>query len=140
LRNSEIYNNAEEGNVISAGKSVVGGGAYPLRKWLITPYMDNGHLNRQQKNFNKAFSSAHQCVERANAHLKGRFRRLQKVYYCDVKDIEITLPSSALLYISELRNTLAGIMCTTRPAYISIIYQKSIREKLPFCSMLVNGM
>jgi hypothetical protein len=39
LRNSEIYNNAEEGNVISAGKSVVGGGAYPLRKWLITPYI-----------------------------------------------------------------------------------------------------
>ena len=97
LRNSEIYNNAEEGNVISAGKSVVGG-AYPLRKWLITPYMDNGHLNRQQKNFNKAFSSAHQCVERANAHLKGRFRRLQKVYYCDVKDICKLVMSCCILH------------------------------------------
>jgi hypothetical protein len=32
LCNFEIYNNAEEGNVISAGKFAVGDGAYPLRK------------------------------------------------------------------------------------------------------------
>ena len=98
LRNSEIYNNAEEGNAMSAGKSVVGGGAYTLRKWLITPYRDNGHLNRQQKKFNKAFSSTRQCVERANAHLKGRFRRLQKVYYCDVKDICKLVMSCCILH------------------------------------------
>lgn len=87
LRNSAFFNNAETGRVISTRKFIIGDGAYPLKNWLITPYRDNGHLRINQRRFNRALSSARQCVERANALLKGRFRRLQKLYCHNIEDI-----------------------------------------------------
>lgn len=98
LRNSSFYEGAENGRNISPGKIIVGDGAYPLRRWLITPFRDNGHLTQQQKKYNKALSSARQCVERANAHVKGRFRRLQKVYCKKVEDISKLIMSCCILH------------------------------------------
>ncbi|XP_060083974.1 uncharacterized protein LOC132563238 [Ylistrum balloti] len=87
LRNSSFYGEAEAGRNVTAGQLVIGDCAYPLGNWLFTPDRDTGHLTPSQKKFNKALSSARQCVEIANAHLKGRFRRLQKVYCKEVEDI-----------------------------------------------------
>ncbi|XP_060557268.1 LOW QUALITY PROTEIN: uncharacterized protein LOC132717730 [Ruditapes philippinarum] len=87
LRNSAFFNNAETGRVISTRKFIIGDGAYPLKNWLITPYRDNGHLRINQRRFNRALSSARQCVERAMHFLKGRFRRLQKLYCHNIEDI-----------------------------------------------------
>lgn len=87
LRNSQFYDDAEQGKHLSRGNYILADAAYPLKHWLMTPYKDNGHLTSQQKKFNKALSSGRQCVERAIGHLKGRFRRLQKVYCKHVQDI-----------------------------------------------------
>lgn len=55
---------------------LLGDSAYPLLPQLITPYRDNGHLNRNQKNFNKRLSSVRVSIEHAFGLLKQRFRQL----------------------------------------------------------------
>lgn len=63
---------------------ILGDGGYPLRKWLLTPYRDNGHLTPEQKKYNTYHSSNRVVIERAFALLKGRFRRL---HYLDTASI-----------------------------------------------------
>ncbi|XP_015276416.1 PREDICTED: putative nuclease HARBI1 [Gekko japonicus] len=53
---------------------ILGDAAYPIRKWLITPY--TGALNRQQAAFNKAYCRARNAVERAFGRLKARWHCL----------------------------------------------------------------
>ncbi|XP_033729734.1 protein ANTAGONIST OF LIKE HETEROCHROMATIN PROTEIN 1-like [Pecten maximus] len=79
LRNSTLYEKAEAGGYIIPGKVIVADSAYPLKDWLVTPFKDNGHLNHNQRRFNRILSSGRQIVERAIGHLKGRFRRLQEI-------------------------------------------------------------
>lgn len=64
---------------------IIGDGAYPVRKWLLTLYRDNGHLAQQQKKFNHYLSVNRVVIERAFGLLKGRFRRL---LYLDTTEIE----------------------------------------------------
>lgn len=61
---------------------LLGDSAYPLLPQLITPYRDNGHLNRNQKNFNKRLSSVRVSIEHAFGLLKQRFRQL---YYLKLR-------------------------------------------------------
>lgn len=98
MRNSQIYEDAEQGLAISGNKFIIGYGAYPIRRWLITPYRYNGHLSVKQKKINKCLSRARQCVERANAQLKGRFQHLQKVYYNDVEFISKLIMACCVLH------------------------------------------
>lgn len=56
---------------------ILGDGGYPLRKWLLTPYRDNGHLSSQQRKYNHNHSSNRVVVERSFALLKSRFKRLK---------------------------------------------------------------
>ena len=54
LRNSPIYEKAEN-NLILRNDFIIGDSAYPLRRWLQTPFRDNGRLNQQQKRYNRSF-------------------------------------------------------------------------------------
>ncbi|XP_033753083.1 putative nuclease HARBI1 [Pecten maximus] len=63
---------------------LLGDAAYPIRRWLLTPYRDTGHLSRKEMAYNRALSSKRQVIERAFALLKGRFRRLK---YINVRSI-----------------------------------------------------
>lgn len=62
---------------------LLGDSAYPLRRYLLTPYRDNGHLTREQKLFNKTLSSCRVDIENTFGHLKQRFRQL---YHLKLKD------------------------------------------------------
>jgi len=55
---------------------------------LITPFRDNGHLTRRQRQFNTALSAVCQKVERSFSLLKGRWRKLQ---YLDHLDLEMAV-------------------------------------------------
>ncbi|KAB0790410.1 hypothetical protein PPYR_15221, partial [Photinus pyralis] len=55
---------------------LLGDAAYAIRKNLMVPYKDNGHLTERQHNYNKCHSSTRMAVERAIGLLKGRMRRL----------------------------------------------------------------
>ena len=62
-------------------------GAYPLQRWLLTPYGDNGHLTQEELRYNEILSSKRQVIERAFGLLKGRFRRLKHINMRNVPEI-----------------------------------------------------
>ena len=75
LRQSDLWLNGL--NMCNQTNHILGDAAYPVRRWLLTPYRDNGHLTQQQKRYNEYHSSNRVVIERAFAQLKGRFRRLK---------------------------------------------------------------
>ncbi len=79
LRNSPLYLDAQHdyNRWFPKNTHLVGDAAYPLKKWIMVPYRDNGHLTRAQKQYNTKLSVTRCVIERAFALLKGRFRRLK---------------------------------------------------------------
>ena len=87
LRNSDLYHEAEQGNILQAPRVNIGGheihpylvgdSAYPLAAWLLKPFPE-GTRDPDEKTFNKELSRARVTVERAFGILKGRWRILQK--------------------------------------------------------------
>jgi len=78
LRHSSLWEKVNE--LCQHGRfHLLGDVAYPLRRWLLTPYRNTGDLNRKQLCYNKSLSSKRQVIERTFGLLKGRFRRLKYV-------------------------------------------------------------
>ena len=65
---------------------ILGDSAYPLKKHLVVPFRDNGHLSEEEKRFNVVHSSSRTIVERAFARLKGKWRRLK---YLDMDNMSL---------------------------------------------------
>ncbi|XP_046389192.1 putative nuclease HARBI1 [Ischnura elegans] len=74
FRNSPIY--PELPNLCQGQGYLLGDSAYPCSPNLITPFRDNGHLTRAQRNFNTVHSSCRITVEHTFGWLKQRFRQL----------------------------------------------------------------
>lgn len=68
---------------------IVGDAAYPLSRFVMTPYKDNGYLSPIEKNYNFVQSSTKTVVERAFGLLKGKFAHLQ---YLNVKSVYYFYP------------------------------------------------
>ena len=85
LKNSDLWTN---GASMCENDHIIAYGGYPIQKWLLTPYRDNGHLDPYQRKFNRLFSSIRVIIERAFGLLKGSFRRLS---YLSKNDIETSL-------------------------------------------------
>lgn len=83
LRNSELF--ATSGNKFPCDYHLIGDGGYPLLRWLVTPFRNNGHLLANQIRFNKVLSSCRQMVERSISLLKGRWRKLSHLNHSSVK-------------------------------------------------------
>lgn len=64
---------------------VLGDAAYPLKKYLITPYRDYGNLTQEQRNFNYKFSACRVKIENAFGLLKTRFRQLMRLDFNTVE-------------------------------------------------------
>ena len=102
LRQSSLW---ENGPNLCNGNHLLADGAYPLRRWLLTPFRDNGHLTHEQKNFNFMLSSNRVVIERAFGLLKGRFRRLHHIETHSVDTtVKIMITSCVLLNICIVRN------------------------------------
>ena len=66
-------------------------------RWSITPFRDNGHLTRRQRQLNTALSAVRQKVERSFSRLKGRWRELQYLGHLDlVMAVQITTATCVL--------------------------------------------
>ena len=66
---------------------------------MITPFRDNGHLTRRQRQFNTAISAVRQKVERSFSLLKGRWRNLQYLDHLDlVMAVQIITATCPIAY------------------------------------------
>lgn len=95
FRNSPLF---ECGQQICGDYHILADSAYPNLGWVLTPYRDNGHLSRAQRNFNFTHSSIRSVVERAFGLLKGRFTRLRIINQGDTETIISTIVSACILH------------------------------------------
>ncbi|XP_017467329.1 PREDICTED: putative nuclease HARBI1 [Rhagoletis zephyria] len=79
FQNSNLYRKLETN---CKDYYLLGDSAYPCTQHLVTPYRDNGHLTRAEKNFNIKLSSGRVAIEHCFGILKQRFRQL---YFCKLK-------------------------------------------------------
>jgi len=72
--------------------------AYPIGRWLLTPYRDTGNLTAAQRRFNSALSKRRQVIERAFGMVKRRFRRVHLgIDVRDLEEINILIMSACIL-------------------------------------------
>lgn len=84
--------------------------AYKCTNYVLTPYRDNGHLNRNQKKYNYKLSATRVCIEQAFGLLKGRFRILKFVNIYNTELVpKIVLACCVLHNICMARNDVIEI-------------------------------
>ncbi|KAI4461394.1 hypothetical protein MML48_5g00014927 [Holotrichia oblita] len=81
---------------------LLGDSAYPLLPNLLVPFRDNGHLTRQQHNYNTALSRCRSKIEQAFGRLKGKWRRL-KFLDMDIENIPYAITAACVLHNYILR-------------------------------------
>ena len=104
--NSGLNSRAERGELLPASYSqrvsgvdvpgvLVGDPAYPLRPWLMKPYINNGHLTSQPQLFN---TRARIVVEHAFGRLKGRWRCLLYKLHVSMESVPETVGACCVLH------------------------------------------
>ncbi|XP_074101041.1 uncharacterized protein LOC141528733 [Cotesia typhae] len=90
FRSSPLFTRlTDAGNpLLRPNQHILGDSAYPLMMNILTPFKDNGHLTRQQINYNVNHASSRSIIERAFGLLKGKFRRLQ---FLNVKSVSMAI-------------------------------------------------
>lgn len=102
LRNSDLWGKVPQ---LCNANHILADGAYPLHKWLLTPYRDNGHLTQEQKKFNYLLSANRVVIERAFGLLKGRFRRLSFIDTHSIQDaVKIIMTSCVFHNICQMQH------------------------------------
>ena len=66
-------------------------------RWLLTPFRDNGHLSRQQVNYNNKHAKTRQTNERAFGLLKGRWRRLTFIEMKNINECPVIVAAACVL-------------------------------------------
>lgn len=108
LRNSSIYQKAENGDILAAGPMyligadeiqpyLVGDSAYPLSPWLQKPYPE-GTRDPGEIRFNKELSSARVVVECAFGILKSRWRILDAIEERNIAAVSKIIVACAVLH------------------------------------------
>ena len=77
---------------------ILGDSAYPLLKWLIKPFSDNGQLSSPTKEFNYRLSRARIVIENAFGRLKGRWRCLLKRNDINLQNLPNVVAACATLH------------------------------------------
>lgn len=77
---------------------ILGDAAYPLKKYLITPYRDYGTLTEEKRNFNYKFSACRVKIENAFGLLKTRFRQLIRLDFNTVQRASHFIISCCVLH------------------------------------------
>lgn len=96
LRRSDLFQQRNE--KIPQGYILLGDSAFPILRWLITPFRDHGNLTREQKKFNKTHSSCRVVIERAFGLLKCRFRRLLRFEFGDFDVLVDSILAATVLH------------------------------------------
>ena len=101
VHDARVFQNSplrERGPILCGQCHLLGDGAYPCKRWLITPYRNRGNLTRDQIKFNQILSGTRVIIENAFGLLKGRFRRLQFVEMNDISYVVKTVITACILH------------------------------------------
>lgn len=90
--------NHDIGRYFPLNSHLLADSAYPLLRYMLIPYRDNGHLNDIQINFNTKLSSTRVTIERAFGILKGRFRKLKYMYLHNTEMIPLLILACCILH------------------------------------------
>lgn len=72
---------------------------------MIAPYRDNGHLSREEKQFNYYLSSTRVFIEQTFGILRGKFKILNHIDIQSMRDVSNVVLACATLHNFILRNT-----------------------------------
>lgn len=77
---------------------LIGDAAYPLSHRMLTPYRDNGHLERWQINYNVKHAKTRVVIERVFGMLLNRFRKLKYIYMYNTEYIPLIILACCILH------------------------------------------
>ncbi|XP_050506273.1 putative nuclease HARBI1 isoform X2 [Diabrotica virgifera virgifera] len=95
LRNSQLFHSLEEK---CGDKYIIGDSGYPCLRHLLTPFRDNGHLTRRQRNYNYIVSKNRYVIEHCFGVMKQKFRQLYHVKIKNMEDISHLIRACAILH------------------------------------------
>ncbi|XP_067121154.1 uncharacterized protein [Centruroides vittatus] len=98
FRRSALHERVDTGDGFFSCGHILGDSAYPLSQHLLTPYRDNGNLNSVQKLYNNKLAKCRNIIERAFAHLVGRFMRLKFLDMCRMDLIVKTIIGACIFH------------------------------------------
>lgn len=101
VHDARVFQNSplrQRGPILCGQCHLLGDGAYPCKRWLITPYRNRGNLTRDQIKFNQILSSTRVIIENSFGILKGRFRRLQFVEMNDISYVVKAIITACILH------------------------------------------
>ncbi|XP_036345848.1 protein ALP1-like [Rhagoletis pomonella] len=98
-KNSPIYQKISSGEVqLASGAIILADSPYPLTKYLMVPYRDNGHLSTEEKRFNYYLSSTRVLIEQAFGVLRQKFRILNHSDVSSIKDASKIVMACTILH------------------------------------------
>lgn len=98
FRNSPLFQNIMYHNLIPDTHHLIGDCAYPLNRFLMVPFKDNGHLSNKQITYNTRLSSIRSTIERTFGLLKGKFRKLKYLEMYNMDLINYAIASACILH------------------------------------------
>ena len=108
-RNTRFFQRAENRDILCSPVHVIEGlrkrpliladSAYPLKDWLIKPYIFSPNLTRSEKLFSRCLSASRSAVERGFGLLKTRWRCLLKLLDQEIENISNVIIACFILHI-----------------------------------------
>ncbi|XP_054081673.1 putative nuclease HARBI1 [Zeugodacus cucurbitae] len=104
-KSSPIFKGITSGEVpIAGGGIILADSAYPLSKYLIVPFRDNGRLTTDDRKFNHYLSSTRVLIEQAFGVLRQKFKILNHIDVISLKRVSKVMLSSAILHNFIINN------------------------------------
>ena len=108
LRNTRLFQRAENRDILCSPVDVIEDlrirplilvdSAYPLKDWLIRPYIFSPNLTRSEKRFSRRLSASRSTVERGFGLVKARWRCLLKRVDHEIENISNVIIACFILY------------------------------------------
>lgn len=100
-----MYKGITTGQVeIASGAIILADSAYPLSKYLMVPYRDNGHLTSADRKFNYYLSSTRVLIEQAFGVFRQKFKILNHIDILSLKDVSQVVLACAILHNFIINN------------------------------------